>query len=996
MKINALLIRYTVGVAAMVSGVVLSISGSDRGALFHAPTTGTAAFAQETPPDYDLPALTIFNRVVLQMRDSYVEPARIDASRMLVYALNQVQSTVPEVVTLFNVDLDSAPTQVEVRVGAERQTFELPPMNSVFEMTFRLRDIFRFMEEHLDSSTTDLRDIEYAAVNGMLQTLDPHTGLLTPEIFEEMRTSNRGSFGGLGIVISIRDGQLTIMSPIPDTPASNADLRSGDRIVKIDDESTINMPLEEAVSRLRGDVGTTVTLEVMRQGWSEPHEFTLRRQIIEIDSVKHEDLGDGIGYVRITDFQDNTYTDLRAALAELTARPEGLRGLVLDLRDNPGGLLQQAIRVSDAFLESGTIVTTVMGEHGREDSVAAVRDTEPHYPIVVLVNQGSASASEIVAGALKNHNRALIVGDRTFGKGSVQHIYDFIDGSALKMTVAQYLTPGDISIQGVGIVPDIQVFASSANDEYIDLYPNAQNRMSESNYERSLTSDRVSADEETPEAVVSYFYEPEETDPDAIEDPDAFRMDFEIGFARQLVMQADETWERTAMMSEVAPAIERIRTEQLNLLRERMQTQNIDWSQGETVIQPVTVTATTDHEDHELIAGEPVEVTVTLTNHGSRAMHQLRAVSSSSYYLFDDREFVFGVVEPGQTASWTVKLEVPVEDPTRVESVKFHIFADTIALEESCEMMVHVQGRERPHFGMTYLVDDSAGGNGDGQLQVGETIRFVLDVMNVGGGDAGESVFMLRNRSDNALFLRSGRTNVDALAAGAHQRSEFEFTIQSAPADNVVALNAEVFDTVFQEYLVEELRIPLASADMPAPVAGEGLVEVLVNTALRGSTFDSAPRRLDVPAGTVLRSDRTVGNWVHVRWAGEEGWLSSSEIRTASGEPSDIPAPAPMPSLQPPQIDVRSTEHETHEEVYVVQALVSDDESVLDYYVIVDSLVSPRRTRSLKRAYEYVGQAEAQLEQSLPLQPGMNRITIVARDSNRATSAEVLFVYRHP
>ena len=331
-----------------------------------------------------------------------------------------------------------------------------------------------------------------------------------------------------------------------------------------------------------------------------------------------------------------------------------------------------------------------------------------------------------------------------------------------------------------------------------------------------------------------------------------------------------------------------------------------------------------------------------------------------------------------------------------MESVQFHVFADTIALEETSELMIRVQGRERPHFGMTYLVDDSVGGNGDGQLQVGETIRFVLDVMNVGEGDAGESVFMLRNRSDNALFLRSGRTNVDSLAAGAHQRSEFEFTIQSAPADNVVALNAEVFDTVFQEYLVEELRIPLAAANTATPVASDGVVEVLVNTALRGSTFDHAPRRLDVPAGTVLRTDRIVGNWVHVLWAGEEGWLSSAEIRTVSGDPSDVPAPAPMASLQPPQIEVRSTAHETHDATYEVQALVSDDESVLDYYVFVDSLVSPRRTRSLKRAYEYVGQAEAQLEQTLPLQPGMNRITIVARDSNRATSAEVLFVYRHP
>jgi carboxyl-terminal processing protease len=993
-NLNSALIRYTAGVIALVLGVVLSITGSDRGALFTAPAPGALAYGEETPSGYDLPALAVMQRVVMQMRENYVEPTRIDPDRMLVHALDRVQNVVPEVVTLFNADLDANPTEVEVRVGAQRQIFDLPPMESVFALTFKLREIFLFMQEHLNPDETDLRDVEYAAINGMLNTLDPHSVLLSPEIYAEMQTNNRGSFGGLGIVISVRDGQLTIMSPIDGTPASEAGLRSGDRIVKISDESTINMPLEEAVSRLRGDPGTDVTLEIMRASWTEPHEYTLTRRIIQIESVKHENLGDGIGYVRITDFAGNTHDLLTQALQEFRDSPEGLRGLVLDLRNNPGGLLDQAIRISDTFLEEGTIVTTVVGERMRDDNMANRRGTEPNYPIVVLINPGSASASEIVAGALKNNNRAIIVGDQSFGKGSVQHLYAFQDGSALKLTVMQYLTPGDVSIQGVGIVPDIQIYPSTITDESLDMYPNAERWMREADYEQSLTSDRLAAQQDVPAALVYYYSEPEETNPDAIEDPDAFRMDFEVEFAKDMLLRASETFERSAVLGLVSGVIEATQDEQLLLIRERLRERGIDWSEGENVIQPVTMEATLSRGDEVLRSGDEVDLTLAITNRGSSTLHRVRAVSTSSYGLFDDREFVFGALAPGETREWTVHVEIPLQDASRMEAIVFHPYADTVDLGEETTMLVSVQGQARPHFGLTYFIDDVAGGNGDGRLQVGETVTFSIDGSNNGTGDAEETLFILRNRSDNAVFLRSGRETVEGLPSGSSHRASFEFELREMPESGLVELSAELYDTVFQEYLVEEIEVPVATESAES-AAADGTMEAVADTFFYGFANDEAPRRISVPQGTRLSLGRHAEGWIRLAWGEEIGWSPAVDWATSTGTPTEADAPTTVSALQPPMIVLSRDVLHTDSDTFDVVGTASDDIGVLDYYIFVESLVSERRTRTLKRAYEFVGQPETEIRATVPLSVGMNRIAVVARDNTRASNSEVIFVYRH-
>jgi carboxyl-terminal processing protease len=306
----------------------------------------------------------------------------------------------------------------------------------------------------------DTKKLIYGAINGMLSSLDPHSSFMPPDMYKEMKIETKGSFGGLGIEISIKDGTLTVISPIEDTPAYKAGIKAGDQILKIDDKFTKDLSVMDAVKRMRGTKGSKVTLTIMREGFEKPKEFPLVRDIIQVKSVKYKTLDDGFGYVRIAQFQEKTDDDLSAALEALKKGNNGtLRGLVLDLRNDPGGLLDQAVRVADHFLPEGKLIVYTEGRE--KDSkmrfTASKIDKEPNYPIVVLINSGSASASEIVAGALQDHKRAVTMGTQSFGKGSVQTIIPLSDNSGLRLTTARYFTPSGRSIQAKGISPDIIV-----------------------------------------------------------------------------------------------------------------------------------------------------------------------------------------------------------------------------------------------------------------------------------------------------------------------------------------------------------------------------------------------------------------------------------------------------------------------------------------------------------------------------------------------------------
>ncbi len=329
--------------------------------------------------------------------------------------------------------------------------------SETYEQLKTFAEILDLVERNYVDETKS-KDLIQGAIQGMLSSLDPHSSFLKPEEFKELQVETKGVFSGIGIEITLKDGVLTVVSPIEGTPADKAGLKAKDKIIKIDGKLTKDMTLIEAVKLLRGEKGTDVTITIMREGWTELKDFTLTRDVIPLVSVRSRPLNSEYGYVRITNFQDKTTSDLRKALDELEAKNSGIKGLVLDLRNNPGGLLDQAVQVADEFLDSGLIVYTDGRIKEQKIRFEAQPNDHPRdYPIVVLVNEGSASAAEIVAGALQDQKRAIILGTQTFGKGSVQTIIPLEDGSAVRLTTARYYTPNGRSIQATGIEPDIVV-----------------------------------------------------------------------------------------------------------------------------------------------------------------------------------------------------------------------------------------------------------------------------------------------------------------------------------------------------------------------------------------------------------------------------------------------------------------------------------------------------------------------------------------------------------
>src|SRR3954465_14525466 len=486
--------------AALIAS--LFVFGSDRGPLLA--REAHAAVESSKDRNYDLSSLETLRKTIVQIKDNYVDPSRINPKEMFTSSLEAVERQVAEGMvegggppradppanrepgTSLAGPSNAAPqggvletnraqsagcghanasipeNRVRITVGNAVREFDYKDIDSIWQIPLKMHEVFSFLRDNLVTQT-DQREIEYAAINGMLSTLDPHSWLLKPDVYKEMKVQTRGEFGGLGFVISMIEDKLTVRKVLKNTPAFKGGVKKGDVITQIDNDSTVSMDLQEAVDRMRGKPGTKVSIYVTRKG-QETKKLDLNRALITYETVTSKLLDTGVGYVRLSGFSGTTTRDMMASIRSMKLQNGGnLRGLGLDMRGNPGGLLEQAIQVSDAFVEEGTIVTTV-GMNGalREPKLARADGGEREFPMAVLISSESASASEIVAGALKNLNRAVIVGRQSFGKGSVQVLYDFkeketTDESALKLTIAQYLTPGDMSIQEVGITPDIEL-----------------------------------------------------------------------------------------------------------------------------------------------------------------------------------------------------------------------------------------------------------------------------------------------------------------------------------------------------------------------------------------------------------------------------------------------------------------------------------------------------------------------------------------------------------
>jgi carboxyl-terminal processing protease len=744
---------------------------------------------------YHLPDLKLLDRVRYYVSEKYIDPSRIDPPAMFDAALDAVERRVDSVL----LQREPGGKFLHVSVGAYTTTLVLGPLTDLEKVRKELGRVAAVLDERLVDPDLKRQDIEYAMINGMLSTLDPHSSLLPPDDAKEMETENQGEFGGLGITIMLDDNRrLSVEYPLEDGPAFRAGIKSGDQILRINDESTVNMTLDEAVSRLRGNVGDPVTILVDRDLFQEPKAFTIVRETIKLNPPEGQLLEGGIGYIHIKNFQINATKELDGLMAgfrrDLNGEPTGL---ILDLRDDPGGYLNQAVEVASRFLEQGAVVVSTVGSDN-ENAVERARYAfgETGFPMVVLTSAYSASASEIVAGALRNLDRAAVFGERSFGKGSVQHLFDNADDSRLKLTVAQYLTPGDRSIQSVGIPPDVELVPVVIQSH--DVYEAKKKTVKGAKPTRTepavslLWRSRVSREAdldhhlekqgenaEKPAYRLTYL-SPLKLDEPRTEKRDLAK-DWDVQFAREVLLNTRGN-RRADVVLGASTVVARHDEEEKRRILEAFKAQGVDWSTGSQPAKPAVDLALDLGSDNLLVAGTDDEIKVIATNNGDQPVYQVFAVVKSDADWVDGAEFFFGRIDPGQSRTWARHVKLPAGYPTEVDNATLTLRdASGVTLGEK-KVKVSSENRELPHY--TYslrLVDDGTGhshGNGNGVPEVGETVELELALTNLGSVPANGAFARLRNQAGKDLDLQSGAIELGNPGPGQTTKGRFTFAIR--------------------------------------------------------------------------------------------------------------------------------------------------------------------------------------------------------------------------
>ncbi len=977
-----------------------------------------AVVGGEAEVAYDLTQLRAVNATLDHIRKKYVEPERVDPRQMFLGALDMIQMSVAQVI----VSHEKNAATVSVRVEDEEREFRVDNVQGHWDVSARLREVFVFLQKHLRGKDVKLPEIEYAAANGMLRTLDPHSVFLSPEAYEEMNVSTSGHFGGLGIVISIRDQMLTVMKPMSDTPAGRSGLKRFDRITKINNESTLNMPLSDSVDRLRGEPGSKVTIWVHRDGkdgWNGSRPFELVREIIRVDSVESQALSGGVGYVRIKQFQQTTARELAEALRTLSKK-KSLEGLVLDLREDPGGLLDQAGKVVDTFLDEGMIFATVGASEGRHEQQATRPGTQPNYPIVVLVNEGSASASEIVTGALRNQNRAVVMGKTTFGKGSVQLVFSEVtpENAALKLTIAQYLTPGDISIQGTGVTPDIELAPMTADTLEMDLFPNEGN-MRERDLQQSLRAGGRRLQE--PSKYQLRYNLPEDLRAEIRERGSALDDDFSedtpIAIARTLVSKM-KPGSRSDQLAQVAATIEEIQSRELGEVASDLKELGIDWSsppEKAKALDPkkLVIKHSTDRAKNKVKAGEPMSVTVEVTNTGDVPVYQLRGITKSDSGYYDERELVFGKIEPGQTKKATAPLgwcetegrkpgsTAPLPDNTkrvchlpkdavdRQDAVQVRFFTEGSEPPEPISFLPTVESLPRPIFAYTFQVSDDRGGNKNGQLERGEGATVYLHVKNVGTGPSYETQANIQNLTGDGLLLKAGRFDISDMQPGQSRHVAFTFDVLKNLQDDELKLSLSVSDRELGVHASEKLSLPVFEERAALGIkSAKGAYKARTDTSIFATADTKSDEVALAKAGTVLSCTGDAGEFWRVGLdSGRFGFVKKTEFEKVSQPSKQPPSLEPFFARSPPRVDVRAAALATRGDSIKIDVVAKDESGgVRDAFVFVGS-----RKVFFKPNPKENGET-MKFSLDAPLKPGVNVITVVARENEDTSTRRRLVV----
>ncbi|HZX95477.1 MAG TPA: MXAN_5808 family serine peptidase [Myxococcales bacterium] len=1051
--------------AALIAS--LFVFGSDRGPLLA--REAHAAVESSKDRNYDLSSLETLRKTIVQIKDNYVDPSRINPKEMFTASLEAVERQVAEVmVEIGGPPCDDKPANkepgttlagpsnaapqggvlesnraqaagcghansniregfVRVTVGSAVKEFDYHDIDSIWQIPLKMHEVFTFVRDNLVTQT-DQREIEYAAINGMLSTLDPHSWLLKPDVYKEMKVQTRGEFGGLGFVISMIEDKLTVRKVLKNTPAFKGGVKKGDVITQIDNDSTVSMDLQEAVDRMRGKPGTRVSIWVSHKG-TESRRLDLTRALVTYETVVAKLLDNGVGYVRLSGFSGTTTRDMMGAIRSMKLQNGGsLKGLILDVRGNPGGLLEQAIQVSDAFVEEGTIVTTV-GVNGtlREPKLARNDGGEREYPMAVLISSESASASEIVAGALKNLNRAVIVGRQSFGKGSVQVLYDFPDRergeeSALKLTIAQYLTPGDMSIQEVGITPDIELVPARIVKDRIDLFAPPKT-FREADYDKHFFNgfardeeqakagrERVamkpfetlrfvkdeSAKERKNRELIEAGQAPEEDDDDPSDD-DGVQVDYQIEFCRDLLLQANST-DRRQQLQQAKPFVEQRRAQEQEKVRRQLEAMGVNWASAPANLAKGQPRVAAEIRVPRTQAGGTMDMAITAHNTGNSPLYRLRAYTKSDNGVLDRREFVFGALQPGEKRTWTVPIKIPRYMPSRRDDVTLKWEDEGGDTLEEARAESDIAELPRPAFAWSYQI-----ASGDGLLHKGDkgdTVDIVVDVKNIGTGQAFDSYAALRNLSEDKINVKKGRTKLGPLKPGEVKTATFVVEVKKLLEDPV-PMRLEVGDKDLYEAQRDKLLLPVGPA-VPVAAASHA-VRVLADSTVTATPQEKGARLATAKKGTVLAVHGKAGQFWRVEWQkGRTGFLPIAAAKESPGAKPNLKLvtqamQSEAPAIKLANVDTSRGGVDTDQDHLPLTGTASDANGMRDLQIFVQHENDSRKVffRTARKPGQPGGvQTQLDFQTDLPLKPGNSTVVIIAREDDDLMTQRTLVVHR--
>ncbi len=764
--------------------------------------------------NYYLSSANITPKVLRHIQQNYIDQNRIKPAAMLKGALEQIQKSAAEVLVTFDAD-----GRFTITIDKSVKKFNPGHISTLDDLWETLKDIYLFIALNYHGSI-ESKDLEYLAIEGMLNVLDPHSSILTPKIYNEFKIGTKGKFGGIGIVIGSKEGELTVIAPIEGTPAWRAGIKAGDKIMQIGEESTINMSLTEAVELLRGDVGTDVAISIGRKGKAQPFNVALKRAVINIDSLQSAIMPVGnksVGYIKIKSFQENTDKEFSKELEKLKQAPN-FSGLILDLRNNPGGLLNQAIEIADKFLSSGIIVSTRgAGERFIEQEPAKEEGTEPLYPLIVLVNEGSASASEIVSGTLQSYKRAIVIGIQTFGKGSVQTVFDLKDGSALKLTIAEYLTAGKNSIQSIGVTPDIKLVPVVVEKEKMDLIEDEHE--SEMNLEGHLIHDESIKKSESAHKLSFLEKAEEENDDEKSRREYSNKIDFSKDFAALLAGRLIAGVQNLSdnPFAGIASAVLEENKKQQASIAAYLSRLNINWSEckprGKPLLQVSFFINKGGVAIEKVKAGDEISLSLSVKNIGTGDFCKLVGISDAKESIFKNKEFVFGKIEPAESKKWEIPLKIPknMDSQNLPIAIKFHEAGSN--QPSPFMVIIPVEGLFEPQFIYSFNIGSPLNVKvPKTAIPVGKTIPFTIDIKNTGKGAASNATAIIKPLDSKGIFIDTGRANLGMIQPGESKSAAFKFHIEPSLSKSTFELELTIMDQDLLTALSEKIEFNVGSS----------------------------------------------------------------------------------------------------------------------------------------------------------------------------------------